>query len=120
MKVRYNDKLNWKGQLFCVKDSEFDALMEELRLAVGGNWKDIARQARLSTRYVRRLRGREWKTVSWHVMDKVLSRLGMPGRMETIRWYTPEELVKMGVWKPHSMVGLEGHREKKQPRKDVE
>lgn len=108
-----NRVLNRGGQLYCVKDAVFDELMEDLRKQCGGNWKDIARQSRLSTRYFRRLRQHTWKTASYSVMEKVLLRTGFPHWINRLTWYTPEELVQHGVWKPHSTVGLEQHAERK-------
>lgn len=105
-KVPYDTLLNRTGELYTPKDEAFFELMEELRIHVGGQWKDIARQSRLSTRYMRRLRSREWVTVSYKVMDKVLTRCGLPHRISDLPWYTPEQLVEIGVWKPHNTSGL--------------
>jgi hypothetical protein len=95
-----NTILNREGQLYCVKDSAFDELMEELRIHVGGHWKDVARQGRMSTRHLRHLRSHKYRTAQLTVMDRLLSRLGVPHKVAQLEWLTPEQLVERGVWKP--------------------
>ena len=51
-------------------------------------------------------------------MEKVLLRTGLPHRIRELTWYTPEQLISMGIWKPHSMKGLE--RVTEQRRKERE
>jgi hypothetical protein len=94
------------GELFTPKDEKFWETLEMVKVQCGGSWKAVVRQARLSTRMFRRVRKDDARAVSWRVMDKLLSRTGFPHLMESFEWYTPDELVEMGIWKPHSTVGL--------------
>lgn len=98
--------LNRRGETYTMKDEKFFTLLDELRKQAGGNWKDIARASRLSTRTVRRMRNGQNQTVSWTYMDKMLSRMGFPHRIQEFEFYTPEQLVEMGIWKPHNISGL--------------
>jgi hypothetical protein len=116
--VPYNQLLKREGQRYALKDEAFYKLLDELRLQAGGQWKDIAREARISTRHFRRVRGEQYPTVSIHVMDKILSRMGFPHRVQELRWYTPNELVEMGVWKPHNISGLQETNRRRKAAKE--
>lgn len=86
------------------------ALLEEVRVACG-SWKSVVRQARMSTRYLRMIRNDDGRVaVSMAVMDKILSRTGFAGRLDDLPWYTPDQLVEIGVWKPHNTDGLVGSK----------
>jgi hypothetical protein len=108
--VAYGRLLNRDGQLYAVKDKAFWDMLEHLKLQCGGTWKDVVKDARISTRSLRKVRNKGYPTVSHAFMDKVLGRLGLPHMLEELEWHTPDELVAMGVWKPHNVSGL-------QPRK---
>lgn len=112
--VPYNVLLKREGQTYALKDEKFWKLLDELRLQAGGNWKDIAREARISTRHFRRIRTDRFPTISILVMDKICSRLGFPHRIHELEWYTPEQLVEMGVWKPHNISGLMAKTEERE------
>ena len=111
--IPYDRLLKREGQRYCLKDEAFWKLLNDLRLQAGGQWKDIAREARISTRQFRRMRTAQYTTVSIHVMDKILSRMGFPHRVEELTWYTPNQLVEMGVWKPHNVDRLLAYTEEK-------
>ena len=104
--VPYNRLLKRQGHRYAIKDEQFWQLLDDLRLQAGGNWKDIAREARLSSRHFRAIRDKAYPTVSMVVMDKICTRLGFPHRLNELKWYSPKQLVEMGVWKPHSISGL--------------
>ena len=93
-------------ELYTLKDEHFFQTIEHVKLQAGGTWKAVVRQARISTRMLRKIRNNDSKVVSYTVVDKVLSRTGFPQLVQTFDWYTPDQLVEMGVWKPHSTVGL--------------
>lgn len=94
------------GEFYTPRDERFLGLLDELRLE-HGSWKNVVRQARISTRAFRRIRldGRT-QAVSQTVVDKILSRTGFVHRMVDLEWYTPDELVEKGIWKPHNTDGL--------------
>ncbi len=100
-----------EGDLYTPKDDKFWEVLEIVKAQCGGSWKGVVRQARISTRMFRRVRTEESKTVSYSVMEKVLLRTGFPHLMRHFEWYTPDQLVEMGIWKPHSTVGLKNQKE---------
>jgi hypothetical protein len=106
VKVPYNDILNRTGETYAIKDQKFWQLLDDVRVQCGGTWKSVAVDARLSTRSLRKLRNKGAATVSYTWVDKLLSRLGFPHRLQELEWYTPEQLVEMGIWKPHNIDGL--------------
>jgi hypothetical protein len=100
-------------ELYTPKDARFMEVMEIVRASCGGSWREVGIKARLNARSFRRLKSEryhrrksEYKVASYRMMDKVLTRTGHPDLLQTLEWYTPDQLVEMGIWKPHSGVGL--------------
>jgi hypothetical protein len=85
--------------LYTLRDEKLLALLEEVRVACG-SWKNVVRQARISTRYLRKIRNRPHTVVSLYLMERILLRTGFPHRINELEWYTVDQLVEMGVWKP--------------------
>lgn len=81
-------------------DGRVLALLEEIRTELGGKWRNVAERARCSSRWLRMVRSGKIQTVSMTTMDRLLTRCGFGDRLADFNWYTPDELVKMGVWKP--------------------
>jgi hypothetical protein len=81
-------------------------LFDQIRIEHGGTWKAIVRQARISTRGFRRLREGYFTAVSYTTLEKILTRTGFEHRMHEWPWYTPKQLVEMGIWKPMRIDGL--------------
>jgi hypothetical protein len=104
-------------ELYTLKDELFFEQLEWVKLQAGGTWKNVVRQARISTRLLRKIRNNDSKVVSYTVVDKVFSRTGFPQLVANFDWYTPDQLVEMGVWRPHSTVGLKRKGQKKSDRR---
>jgi hypothetical protein len=100
------------GEIYTLKDERFWEVLEMVKANCGGSWKGVVRQARLSTRMFRRVRRDNAPTVAFSVWEKILTRTGFPHLVETFQWYTPDELVERGIWKPHSTAGLKRYPKK--------
>lgn len=81
-------------------------LFDQIRLEHGGTWKSVVSEARVSTRWFRRLRHGHYQSISYRTLEKVLTRTGMEHRMNDFVWYTPKQMVEMGIWRPMKIDGL--------------
>ena len=63
-----------------------------------GNWTTLSVATGVKARQVRRLRNGAQKCVSMTLMDKLLARSSMSHLLQTLPWYTIEELQEMGLW----------------------
>jgi hypothetical protein len=92
-------------------DTRFTPVTDEIRELLvmvknenDGSWDALAREIGIRTRQLRRIRLKH-KTVSLRTMDQILARSGYAYRLQTMPWYTVDELVEMGIWGvplPHS------------------
>lgn len=89
------------NELFVVVN---DDLLEKLTFAARevGGWAALSTHARVSQRWLRRIRGgkRQCRTVGMRALDRVFTRVGCEHLMRELTWYTPLQLVEMGVWRP--------------------
>jgi hypothetical protein len=83
---------------------EIIAMIERLRLEYG-RWRDVSAETGLRLKQLRAIRqmkhanGKHRKTISLTVMDRILTTTEV-GHINDYPWYTPEQLVEMGIWEP--------------------
>lgn len=84
-----------------------EALRELIAYAVRevGSMRQLSKAVGFQTpsdhnRQIRRIMKGEGKAVSYRVVDQILARSGVSYRIRELPWYTPEELVEEGIWKP--------------------
>lgn len=65
-----------------------------------GTWKALCEAARISTRQLRAVRRGRYKCIGIGVVDRVLTNADSVHSVEDLIWYTPQQLVEMGMWEP--------------------
>lgn len=96
-------------------DTRWTPLTDEVRDVIdslqreGGTWRAVSAASGLKTRYIRRLRQRKpqrsgkkvvqpLKSVSYSTLDKLLARSDKVHVLQSLPWYTVEEMCEMGLW----------------------
>lgn len=64
----------------------------------GGSQAVLARVAHIKPRQIYRLRKGQQKCVSYNVLDKLLHKSSISHLIDTLPWYTIEELTEKGLW----------------------
>ena len=83
---------------------EIIEMIERLRLEYG-RWRDVSAISGLRLKQLRAIRqmkhanGKARKTISLTVMDRILTTTEV-GHVNDYPWYTPDDLVDMGIWNP--------------------
>lgn len=65
-----------------------------------GSWRQLALALDIPERYFRKVRAKKLKTVSYNMMDRITTRSSISHRLRQLEWYTVDELLAMGIWKP--------------------
>jgi hypothetical protein len=84
--------------------TEVAELLERMHVE-HGRWRDIAALSGIRLKQVRSLRhgkhanGSVRKTVSLTTMDKLITATDV-GQIYDYPWYTPSQLIEMGLWEP--------------------
>src|SRR5262245_9894683 len=92
------------GEVYTPVTKDIIRLIDRLYLE-HGRWRDVAALCGLRVKQVRAIRqmkhanGNRRKTISLTVMDRMLTTTEV-GHVGDYPWYTPDELVEMGIWKP--------------------
>lgn len=92
------------GEVYTPMTTEVVEMIERLHLEYG-QWRAVAEVSGLRLKQIRAIRqgkhanGKARKTISLTVMDRILTTTAM-GHVNDYEWYTPDELVEMGIWKP--------------------
>jgi hypothetical protein len=102
-----------QGDYYTRVDERLLAVLEDLKRDYG-TWRRVADAVRMSTRTLRLLRRGHNYCVSLTQMDRILSRTDREWVLENFDWYTPEQLVELGYWKPMTTVGLKQYRQPEQ------
>lgn len=76
----------------------FQRMYDEL-----GSWREVAAAGRIRLKVLRNLRQRKRTCVSQRRLDKLCSGTGIGGVHE-FPWFTADDLVKLGIWKPVMIV----------------
>lgn len=64
-----------------------------------GNWRRVAAVSKTRLKVLRIVRNAERKTVSQRLLDRICTTTEV-GSIDEFPWYTPEELVSLGIWEP--------------------
>ena len=92
------------GEVYTPVTDEIVALINRLH-DEHGRWRDIAELSGIRSKQLRSLRrhrhanGNRRKTISLGMLDKLLTTTEV-GHINDYPWYTPDELVEMGIWEP--------------------
>lgn len=71
-----------------------------------GTWRGVARvmgmrmQPTRGCRELRKIRAGKVKAISMTVLDRMLTHSGFGVTVSDFTWFTPEDLVELGVWEP--------------------
>jgi hypothetical protein len=63
-----------------------------------GTWRNICEAGGIRLRQLRRIRTASTLTVSMRLMDRIIVGSGV-GSLDDWYWFTPEDLIRMGLWK---------------------
>lgn len=91
-------------ELFTPVDDDLLSLLERLRNE-WGSWMRVGEGARVSQRWLRKLRAGHYKTISYKTLDDMLLNLGVVGETQKLEWYTIDELVEEGIWNEQFKLG---------------
>lgn len=86
-----------------------------------GSWRRVAYllgmrvQDTRGSRELRKLRAGKMKAISMTTLDKMLTCAQIGMTVDDFTWFTPEDLVALGIWAPNE--DLSKHVPKKKPRK---
>lgn len=64
-----------------------------------GNWRRVAAISKTRSKVLRIVRTAKRKTVSQRLLDRICVTTEV-GSIDEFPWYTPEELVSLGIWEP--------------------
>jgi hypothetical protein len=93
------------GEVYTPMTTEVTELLMRMRLEYS-RWHDIAAISGLRSKQVRSLRdgkhanGDVRKTVSYTTLDKLITATAV-GQISDYPWYTPSQLIEMGIWEPN-------------------
>lgn len=93
------------GEVYTPMTTDVKDLLLRMRLEYG-RWRDIAAISGLRSKQVRSLRdgkhanGKARKTVSYTTLDKLITGTAV-GQIYDYPWYTPSQLIEMGIWEPN-------------------
>lgn len=71
--------------------------MEDLKTEWGG-WRRLGEAARVSQRWLRYVKAGRFKCMGFTVLDRMLTNLGVAGKVQQLEWYTIEQLLELGLW----------------------
>lgn len=84
------------GELYTPLNAQFYELLEQMHREYG-NWRIVAWKADVRLKVLRNLRQGKRKTISMRVLDRMITSSGV-GRLEDFIFYTPDDLVRLGIW----------------------
>jgi hypothetical protein len=62
-----------------------------------GTWRDVAALSNTRLKVLRLTRNGARKAISMKLMDRLIQGTGV-GSLDDFEWFTPEDLVKLGIW----------------------
>ena len=102
------------GELYTPVTPEMLALFDRMK-AEHGTWRRVCWITNTRLKVMREMRNGTRKTVSLQKLDSMITATEV-GRVDEFTWFTAEDLVKLGIWKPVQYV--EGRRRVRQvPRR---
>lgn len=102
---RTNDRGNHplRGDLYTPITPEILHMLDQLHVRFG-TWAVVAYHAKTSQKVLRNIRHRR-HAISMTVLDRIITETGT-GRLDDYTWFTADDLVTMGIWKP--VITVEG------------
>jgi hypothetical protein len=95
------DTENWKhpkaGELYTPVTPEVIAVIQATKRKCG-TWETMAYHTKTRSRIFRRYLKGYHKAISLTMMDRLLVTLG-EGNLDDFLWFTPEDLIELGIWK---------------------
>jgi hypothetical protein len=64
-----------------------------------GTWRAVAYHTETKLKVLRNIRMGKRKAISMRLLDRILTKTGS-GLLEDYIWFTPDDLVTLGIWKP--------------------
>lgn len=95
-----------RGDLYTPVTPELRALFDRMR-AEHGTYRNVCAVSGTRMKVFRNLRTGRRKAVSLRLLDRIITTTGV-GSVGEFTWFTAEDLVKLGIWKPVQYV--EGRR----------
>ena len=95
-----------QNDLWTPLNAECLALIDAAKENSGMSWDRFSREVGYRSRVLRRYRNgggkrsRQRAAMPQAILDKMLTVGGIGPRISELSWYTTEELVEQGVWKP--------------------
>jgi DNA-binding Xre family transcriptional regulator len=86
------------GELYTPFTPELLQLLERMK-AEYGTWRRVCELTETRMRVLRNIRQGKRKAVSLTVLDRLCSATGI-GNAEEFLWFTADDLVALGIWKP--------------------
>lgn len=92
------------GEMFTPMTPQVIELLERMR-AEWKYWTVVAWKCNLRMKQLRNLRTGTRSAISLSLMDRMVTGTGV-GHITEFEWYTPDQLVDMGIWKPVQHVAV--------------
>lgn len=86
-----------RGELYTPITPEILELLETLHRKYG-TWLVVAYHAKTRARHLREIRHRR-QAITMKLLDRIITETGI-GRLEDYEWFTADDLVLLGLWKP--------------------
>jgi hypothetical protein len=90
-------------------DTRWTPNTEELQTLISiaakeaGSMLALSKAINMKYRHLRRVYHRESKAVSYRIVDQILARSSVAGKMRELPWLTVEEMVEEGIWQPQKL-----------------
>jgi len=96
---RYNNLRTVWDTRWTPNNEEFRELLNAA-INEAGNLRRLCLAIGIKQRHIRRIRSGHTKAVSFRVTDQILARTDVSYRILDLPWYTVNELMELGIWKP--------------------
>lgn len=87
-----------RDDLYTPVTPELQALFARMR-AEHGTWRNVCAVSGTRMKVFRNLRTGKRKAVSLRLLDRIITTTEV-GSVEEFTWFTADDLVKLGIWKP--------------------
>lgn len=88
----------------------FARLYDEYR-----TWRAVAEAVETKTRVIRRVRSSTRSAISMTLLDRVIQKSGI-GDLRDYTWFTAEDMIALGLWKPVKPWGSKGEHDEDDER----
>jgi hypothetical protein len=91
-----------QGDVYTPVTPELVALLERMHDELG-SWRAVCFAADIRPKILRSVRNSRSKSVSFSWLDDLCTCTGV-GSVDEFQWFTPDDLVALGIWKPTQYV----------------